>query len=70
MNQLSNAAAVILAGYAGLPAAGITEEGLVDVQGMVDFLTTEFCLSNEKNFPMVEFIDTPGNHPRPPHNAC
>jgi hypothetical protein len=30
------------------------------MEGVKDFITTEFCLSLERNFPLVEFIDTPG----------
>lgn len=30
------------------------------IPGVVDFLTTEISTSEEKNFPLVEFIDTPG----------
>jgi GTPase SAR1 family protein len=33
---------------------------LGDMEGVKDFITTEFCLSLERNFPLVEFIDTPG----------
>eukprot|EP00286_Rhodomonas_abbreviata_P016766 CAMPEP_0181316128 /NCGR_PEP_ID=MMETSP1101-20121128/15731_1 /TAXON_ID=46948 /ORGANISM="Rhodomonas abbreviata, Strain Caron Lab Isolate" /LENGTH=472 /DNA_ID=CAMNT_0023423357 /DNA_START=82 /DNA_END=1500 /DNA_ORIENTATION=+ len=33
---------------------------LEEIDGVVDFLTTEFSTSVEKNFPLVEFIDTPG----------
>jgi hypothetical protein len=35
-------------------------EKLGQKEGVVDFLTTEFSTSTEKNFPLVEFIDTPG----------
>jgi hypothetical protein len=35
-------------------------EELGKIPGVVDFLTTEISTSEEKNFPLVEFIDTPG----------
>mmetsp|Transcript_24453 Transcript_24453/g.38459 ORF Transcript_24453/g.38459 Transcript_24453/m.38459 type:complete len:466 (+) Transcript_24453:35-1432(+) len=35
-------------------------EKLAKIDGVTDFITTEFSLSTEKNFPLVEFIDTPG----------
>eukprot|EP00287_Rhodomonas_sp_CCMP768_P013518 CAMPEP_0196722358 /NCGR_PEP_ID=MMETSP1091-20130531/4732_1 /TAXON_ID=302021 /ORGANISM="Rhodomonas sp., Strain CCMP768" /LENGTH=474 /DNA_ID=CAMNT_0042064037 /DNA_START=59 /DNA_END=1483 /DNA_ORIENTATION=- len=35
-------------------------ENLAKIDGVVDFLATEFSTSVEKNFPLVEFIDTPG----------
>lgn len=35
-------------------------ENMTKIDGVVDFLTTEFSTSVEKNFPLVEFIDTPG----------
>ncbi|EKX44238.1 hypothetical protein GUITHDRAFT_109697 [Guillardia theta CCMP2712] len=35
-------------------------QGLKKIEGVTDFLTTEFSTSEEKNFPLVEFIDTPG----------
>ena len=30
------------------------------MEGVKDFIQTEFSLSLERNFPLVEFIDTPG----------
>jgi hypothetical protein len=30
------------------------------IPGVADFLVTEISTSEEKNFPLVEFIDTPG----------
>ena len=35
-------------------------EALGKIPGVVDFLVTEVSTSEEKNFPLVEFIDTPG----------
>eukprot|EP00285_Hemiselmis_virescens_P016462 CAMPEP_0173392700 /NCGR_PEP_ID=MMETSP1356-20130122/20793_1 /TAXON_ID=77927 ORGANISM="Hemiselmis virescens, Strain PCC157" /NCGR_SAMPLE_ID=MMETSP1356 /ASSEMBLY_ACC=CAM_ASM_000847 /LENGTH=478 /DNA_ID=CAMNT_0014350571 /DNA_START=41 /DNA_END=1477 /DNA_ORIENTATION=+ len=35
-------------------------EKLGKMEGVTDFLATEFSTSTEKNFPLVEFIDTPG----------
>ena len=35
-------------------------EKLGAMEGVTDFLCTEFSTSTEKNFPLVEFIDTPG----------
>ena len=35
-------------------------EKLGAMDGVTDFICTEFSTSTEKNFPLVEFIDTPG----------
>ena len=35
-------------------------EKLGKMNGVADFLVTEISTSEEKNFPLVEFIDTPG----------
>eukprot|EP00277_Geminigera_cryophila_P006496 CAMPEP_0179431500 /NCGR_PEP_ID=MMETSP0799-20121207/16381_1 /TAXON_ID=46947 /ORGANISM="Geminigera cryophila, Strain CCMP2564" /LENGTH=488 /DNA_ID=CAMNT_0021208475 /DNA_START=192 /DNA_END=1658 /DNA_ORIENTATION=- len=35
-------------------------EALGKIPGVADFLVTEISTSEEKNFPLVEFIDTPG----------